>query len=144
MIHSLATRKLHPYKSSPCPPSSVHTNRALSIFYSRSKRTFFTPNSPYGLDLPSDIPGPFHAPSPSSDSLNHPPNRDFSTSSSALSHIPTRRSSPRLRIRSTQHSRNAWTVSRHRQLPTSELPAQRAVLPVAPSLLPSLVSFHPS
>jgi hypothetical protein len=72
----------HPYQPTP------QTNRALAIFYSRAKRTFFTPNSPYELDLPSDILGPFHAPSLSSVSLNHPPNRDCSVSSGALSPYP--------------------------------------------------------
>ena len=81
-------KALHPYQSSSRLPSSIHTNRALSIFYSRAKQTFFTPNSPYELDLPSDILGPFHAPSLSSDSLNHPPNHDFSASSGALSPHP--------------------------------------------------------
>ena len=46
---------------------------------------FFTPNSPYELDLPSDILGPFHAPSLSSDSLNH---HDLSPSNAALSPHP--------------------------------------------------------
>lgn len=78
----------HPYQSTPQLPSSIQANRALAIFYSRAKRTFFTPNSPYELDLPSDILGPFHAPSLSSVSLNHPPNRDYSVSSGALSPHP--------------------------------------------------------
>ena len=78
----------HPYQSTPQLPPSVQTNRALAIFYSRAKRTFFTPNSPYELDLPSDILGPFHAPSLSSASLNRPPNRDYSVSSGALSPHP--------------------------------------------------------
>jgi hypothetical protein len=68
--------------------SSTRTNRALAIFYSRAKQSFFTPNSPYELDLPSDILGPFHTPSISSDSLNHPPNRDYSASSGAFSPHP--------------------------------------------------------
>ena len=78
----------HPYRSPSQLPSSIQTNRALAIFYSRAKQTFFTPNSPYELDLPSDILGPFHAPSLSSDSLNGPPNRDVSASSGALSPHP--------------------------------------------------------
>lgn len=69
-------------------PPSIKTNRSLAIFYSRAKQTFFTPNSPYELDLPSDILGPFHAPSLSSESLYHPPNRDYSASSGALSPHP--------------------------------------------------------
>ena len=69
-------------------PPSFKTNRSLAIFYSRAKQTFFTPNSPYELDLPSDILGPFHTPSLSdSDSLNHS-NRDCSASSGALSPHP--------------------------------------------------------
>jgi hypothetical protein len=64
--------------------SSTRTNRTLAIFHSRAKQTSFTPNSPYKLDLPSDILGPFHTPSISSDSLNHPPNRDYSASSGAF------------------------------------------------------------
>ena len=91
---------------------SNHTNRALSIFYSRAKQTFFTPNSPYALDLPSDILGPFHTPSFSSDFLNHPPNCDFSTSSSAsCPHTPTPESSPRSRTRSVRYFRKAWTTN---------------------------------
>lgn len=78
----------YPYQSTSQFPPSIQTNRALAIFYSRAKQTFFTPNSPYELDLPSDILGPFHAPSLSSDSLNHPPNRGFSASSGALSLHP--------------------------------------------------------
>ena len=78
----------HPYRSSSRLPPSAHTNRALAIFYSRAKQTFFTPNSPYELDLPSDILGPFHTPSLSSDSLNNPSNREFSASSGALSPHP--------------------------------------------------------
>jgi hypothetical protein len=74
----------HPYQF----PSSINTNRPLEIFYSRAKQTFFTPNSPYELDLPSDILGAFHAPSLSSESLYHPPNRDYSASSGALSPHP--------------------------------------------------------
>ena len=77
-----------PSKSSSRLPPSLHTNRALAIFYSRAKQTFFTPNSPYELDLPSDILGPFHTPSLSSESLNIPPNRDLSLSSGALSPHP--------------------------------------------------------
>lgn len=70
----------HPYQSA--------TNHSLAVFYSRAKQTFFTPNSPYELDLPSDILGPFHTPSLSSDSVNRPPDRDFSASSGALSPHP--------------------------------------------------------
>ena len=78
----------HPYQSSSRLPLSTQTNRSLAIFYSRAKQTFFTPNSPYELDLPSDVLGPFHTPSISSDSLTNPPNRDFSASSGALSPHP--------------------------------------------------------
>jgi hypothetical protein len=78
----------HPYQSAPQLHSSLKTNRSLAIFYSRAKQTFFTPNSPYELDLPSDILGPFHTPSLSSDSVNRPPDRDFSASSGALSPHP--------------------------------------------------------
>ena len=81
-------KALRPYQSSSRLTSSIHTNRALSIFYSRAKQTFFTPNSPYELDLPSDILGPFHTPSLSSDSLNRPPNHDFSASNGASSPHP--------------------------------------------------------
>ncbi|KAF9645755.1 hypothetical protein BDM02DRAFT_417328 [Thelephora ganbajun] len=78
----------HPYQSTSQLPPSTQTNRSLAIFYSRAKQTFFTPNSPYELDLPSDILGPFHTPTLSSDSLNHPPNHDHSVSSGALSPHP--------------------------------------------------------
>ena len=81
-------KALHPYQSSSRLPSSTHTNRALSIFYSRAKQTFFTPDSPYELDLPSDILGPFHTPSLSSDSLNHSTSHDFSASNGASSPHP--------------------------------------------------------
>jgi len=77
-----------PYQSASQLPSSIQTNRALALFYSRAKQTFFTPNSPYELDLPSDILGPFHAPSLSSDSLNNPSSRDYSASSGPLSPHP--------------------------------------------------------
>jgi len=41
---------------STCPiPPSIQLNRALAIFYPRAKQTLFAPNSPYGLDSPSDI-----------------------------------------------------------------------------------------
>ena len=58
--------------------------RSLAIFYSRAKQMFFTPNSPYEIDLPSDVLGPPYAPSLSSDPLDGPPNRDFSPSSDIL------------------------------------------------------------
>lgn len=84
----LKTDPSHPYQSTSNLPPSIKTNRSLAIFYSRAKQTFFTPNSPYELDIPSDILGPFHTPSLSSDSLNHLPNRDCSASSGALSPHP--------------------------------------------------------
>ena len=77
------TRASHPYQSNSLLPPSSHPNRALALFYSRAKQTFFTPNSPYELDLPSDILGPFHTPSLSSVSLNN-----FSASTGALSPHP--------------------------------------------------------
>lgn len=80
----LKNDSFHPYQF----PSSIKINRSLAIFYSRAKQTFFTPNSPYELDLPSDILGPFHAPSLSSESLYHPHNRDYSASSGPLSPHP--------------------------------------------------------
>lgn len=40
----------------------------LAMFYARAKQTFFTPNSPYELNLPSDMLAPFHA----SNSSPHP------------------------------------------------------------------------
>ncbi|KAF9779623.1 hypothetical protein BJ322DRAFT_367307 [Thelephora terrestris] len=84
----LKSDSTHPYQSTSMLPPSFKTNRSLAIFYSRAKQTFFTPNSPYELDLPSDILGPFHTPSLSdSDSLNHS-NRDCSASSGALSPHP--------------------------------------------------------
>ena len=78
----------HPYQSTSHLPPSIQTNRVLAVFYSRAKQTFFTPNSPYELDLPSDILGPFHAPSLSSDSLNNSPNRNYPASGGALSPHP--------------------------------------------------------
>lgn len=48
------------------------TNPSLAVFYARAKETFFTPNSVYELNLPSEILGPFHAPVP-----DHPFNSDF-------------------------------------------------------------------
>ena len=83
-----STRASHPYQSAPQLHSSLKTNRALALFYSRAKQTFFTPNSPYELDLPSDILGPFHTPSLSLDSLNRPADRDVSASNGALSPHP--------------------------------------------------------
>lgn len=74
----------HPFQF----PPLTKPNRSLAIFYSRAKQTFFTPNSPYELDLPSDVLGPFHAPSLSSEFLYHPPNRDYSASSGPLSPHP--------------------------------------------------------
>ena len=78
----------HPYQSASRLPPSVKTDRSLAIFYSRAKQTFFTPNSPYELDLPSDILGPFHAPSLSADSLTRPLNRGCPVSSGTLSPHP--------------------------------------------------------
>ncbi|GLB38430.1 hypothetical protein LshimejAT787_0502950 [Lyophyllum shimeji] len=45
-------------------PSSSH----LAMFYARAKQTFFMPNAPYELDLPSNILAPFHT----SDLCQHP------------------------------------------------------------------------
>jgi hypothetical protein len=39
----------------PTPGSST-----LAMFYARAKQTFFTPNSDYELNIPSDILSPFH------------------------------------------------------------------------------------
>ncbi|KAF9267455.1 hypothetical protein L218DRAFT_688959 [Marasmius fiardii PR-910] len=39
------------------PQNSSH----LAMFYARAKQTFFTPNSNYELNLPSDLLAPFHA-----------------------------------------------------------------------------------
>ncbi|KAF9077643.1 hypothetical protein BDP27DRAFT_1357077 [Rhodocollybia butyracea] len=47
------------------PPS---TSPQLAMFYARAKQTFFTPNSNYELDLPSDMLAPFHI----SNSSPHP------------------------------------------------------------------------
>ncbi|PFH53975.1 hypothetical protein AMATHDRAFT_45011 [Amanita thiersii Skay4041] len=43
-------------------PWSLHTSINLASFYARAKQTFFTPNAPYELNLPSNILAPFHAP----------------------------------------------------------------------------------
>jgi hypothetical protein len=40
-----------------CPPQF---NPSLGMFYARAKQTFFTPNSEYELDVPSDVLSPFH------------------------------------------------------------------------------------
>lgn len=39
----------------------LHTSSQLAMFYARAKQTFFTPNSHYELNLPSDMLAPFHA-----------------------------------------------------------------------------------
>ncbi|KAF8895391.1 hypothetical protein BD779DRAFT_1668672 [Infundibulicybe gibba] len=39
---------------------NVHNSSQLAMFYARAKQTFFTPNSEYELDLPSNILAPFH------------------------------------------------------------------------------------
>ncbi|ESK94998.1 hypothetical protein Moror_14003 [Moniliophthora roreri MCA 2997] len=38
-----------------------HTSSHLAMFYARAKQTFFTPNSNYELNLPSDLLAPFHS-----------------------------------------------------------------------------------
>ena len=50
------------------PDWPLQSSSQLAMFYSRAKQTFFTPNSNYELDLPSDILTPFHA----SNSSPHP------------------------------------------------------------------------
>ena len=51
-----------------------------------NEQTLFTPDS--RLTIPSEILGPFHAPSLSSDSPNHPSSRDYPASSDPLSPHP--------------------------------------------------------
>ncbi|KAJ7595104.1 hypothetical protein C8J56DRAFT_457126 [Mycena floridula] len=38
----------------------LHTSTHLAMFYSRAKQTFFTPNSNFELNLPSELLAPFH------------------------------------------------------------------------------------
>ncbi|KAL0961040.1 hypothetical protein HGRIS_006030 [Hohenbuehelia grisea] len=38
----------------------VQSSAQLAMFYAKAKQTFFTPNSPYELNLPSDVLAPFH------------------------------------------------------------------------------------
>ena len=69
----MALRLAH--QSSSRFPSSIHT---LNLLLTRKSKVL-CPNSPYELDLPSDILDHFHTPSLSS-ALNHPQNRKFSAS----------------------------------------------------------------
>jgi hypothetical protein len=63
----------------PNPPGWPKTNHSLAIFYARAKQTFFTPNSIYELNLPSEILGPFHtSPPPETDFTTVPPLGAFS------------------------------------------------------------------
>lgn len=43
-----------------CHPDWLHTSSQLAMFYARAKQTFFTPNSDYELNLPSQLLAPFH------------------------------------------------------------------------------------
>jgi hypothetical protein len=62
--HSSSSKQYRAARSSEWPK----TNPSLAIFYARAKQTFFTPNSSYELNLPSEILGPFHSPMPESSS----------------------------------------------------------------------------
>jgi hypothetical protein len=55
-VNSASSKHHHAARSQNWPK----TNPSLAIFYARAKQTFFTPNSVYELNLPSDILGPFH------------------------------------------------------------------------------------